>query len=276
MLKLSFSPLDFMPTLSRSLGPMSKEQEREHATDGLIALLDAADRLPGAAGLRARSYELLGVAPGAAVVDVGCGAGRAVAELNEQGLKAVGVDPDERMIAVAKARWPDADFRIAGAYDVPFADATMDGCRADKVFHELTEPERALAETRRILTPGGRIVLVGQDWDSFVIDSDDPALTRSIVHARADLVPGPRAARRYRNLLLAAGFEEVTVEVHTGVFTGPAMLPVLVGLAEGACSAAAVSRARVDGWIAEQRARAEADLMFLALPMFVAAATAPR
>ncbi|KAF5990726.1 SAM-dependent methyltransferase [Streptomyces sp. WAC00263] len=255
---------------------MSKEQEREHATDGLIALLDAADRLPGAAGLRARSYELLGVAPGAAVVDVGCGAGRAVAELNEQGLKAVGVDPDERMIAVAKARWPDADFRIAGAYDVPFADATMDGCRADKVFHELTEPERALAETRRILTPGGRIVLVGQDWDSFVIDSDDPALTRSIVHARADLVPGPRAARRYRNLLLAAGFEEVTVEVHTGVFTGPAMLPVLVGLAEGACSAAAVSRARVDGWIAEQRARAEADLMFLALPMFVAAATAPR
>jgi SAM-dependent methyltransferase len=207
---------------------------------------------------------------------VGSGAGRAVAELNEQGLKVVGVDPDERMIAVAKARWPDADFRIAGAYDLPFADATMDGCRADKVFHELAEPERALAETRRILTPGGRIVLVGQDWDSFVIDSDDPALTRSIVHARADLVPGPCAARRYRNLLLAAGFEEVTVEVHTGVFTGSAMLPVLFGLAEGAYSAGAVSRARVDVWIAEQRARAEADRMFLALPMFVAAATAPR
>jgi hypothetical protein len=32
----------------------------------------------------------------------------------------------------------------------------------------------------------------------------------------------------------------------------------------------------VDVWIAEQRARAEDDRMFLALPMFVAAATAPR
>ncbi|MFF4728753.1 methyltransferase domain-containing protein [Streptomyces mirabilis] len=209
------------------------------------------------------------------MVDVGCGAARAIAELTEHGLKAVGVDPDERMIAVAKARWPDADFRIAGAYELPFADVTMDGYRADKVFHELFEPERALAEARRILAPGGRIMLVGQDWDSFVIDSDDPALTRSVVRAPADLVPGPRTARRYRNLLLA-GFEEVTVEVHTGVFTGPAMLPVLVGLAEGACSAGAVSRARVDVWIAEQRARAEADRMFLALPMFVAAATAPR
>jgi len=256
---------------------MSKEQEKEHAADGLIALLDAADRLPGAAELRARSYELLGsAAPCAKVVDVGCGAGRAVAELNEHGLKAVGVDPDERMIAAAKARWPDADFRIAGAYDLPFEDATTDGYRADKVFHELAQPERALAEARRILAPGGRIVLVGQDWDSFVIDSDDPALTRSIVHARADLVQGPRVARRYRNLLMAAGFEEVTVEVLTGVFTGPAMLPVLVGLAEGACSAEAVGGARVDRWIAEQRARAEADRMFLALPMFVAAATAPR
>lgn len=255
---------------------MSKEQETEHAADELIALLDAADRLPGVAELRGRSYGLLGIAPGTLVVDVGCGAGRAVAELAEEGVKAVGVDPGERMIAVARERWPEAEFRVAGAYELPFSDATMDGYRADKVFHELGEPERALAEARRILVPGGRIVLVGQDWDTFVIDSDHPALTRVIVHARADLVPGPRASRRYRNLLLAAGFEEVTVEVHTGVFTGPAMTPVLVGLAEGACSAGAVSRGQADVWIAEQRDRAEADRMFLAMPMFVAAATAQR
>ncbi|MEU8149944.1 hypothetical protein [Nonomuraea sp. NPDC048901] len=56
--------------------------------------------------------------------------------------------------------------------------------------------------------PGGRIVLIGQDWDTLVIDSDDPALTRTIVHARADQVTSPRAARSYRNLLLDAGFED--------------------------------------------------------------------
>lgn len=255
---------------------MSKEQGNEHGADQLITLLDAAEQLPGASALRSRSYELMGVAPGRTAVDVGCGAGRAVAEMTEVGMRSVGVDPDERMIEVARQRWPGADLRIADAYKLPFADATVDGYRADKVFHELGEPARALDEALRILAPGGRIVLVGQDWDTYVIDSDDPALTRAVVSARADLVPGPRAARRYRNLLLEAGFTEVAVEVHTGVFTGPAMLPLVTGLAEGACSAGAVSRERVDVWISEQRIRAETDRFFLALPLFVAAGTAPR
>lgn len=112
------------------------------------------------------------------------------------------------------------------------------------------------------------------DWDTFVIDSDDPALTRTIVHARVDLTRGPRAARRCRNLRLEAGFGEVTVEVHTGAFTVPVMLPLLIGLAEGACSSSAVTRQQADAWIAEQHARASTDRLFLALPMFVAAATA--
>ncbi|MFD9030781.1 methyltransferase domain-containing protein [Streptomyces sp. NPDC059567] len=251
------------------------EQTPQPAND-LVARLDAADRLPGAELLRALSYDLLGAEPGTSVVDVGCGAGRAVAELAERGVKAVGVDPSERMIAVARGRWPEADFRIAGAYELPLPDASVDGYRADKVFHELDEPERALAEAHRVLAPGGRILLVGQDWDAFVIDSDDPALTRTIVHARADLTADPRAARRYRNLLLNSRFSDVTVEVHTGVFTGSAMLLLLTGLAEAACSTGAITREQTDNWIAEQRARAEADRLFLALPMFVAAATAPQ
>lgn len=266
-----------MPTLSRSLALMTKETEQARpSADGLIARLDAADRLPGAGELRSLSYDVLGAGPGKSVVDVGCGAGRAVAELGERGVRSVGVDPSEQMIAVARGRWPEADFRIAGAYELPLADASVDGYRADKVFHELAEPERALAEARRVLAPGGRIVLVGQDWDTFVIDSDDPALTRTIVHARAALTAGPRAARRYRNLLLDAGFDDVTVEVHTGVFTGPATLPLLTGLAERARSTGAITRHQTDAWTAEQRARAETDRLFLALPMFMAAATAPR
>ncbi|MFE1551484.1 methyltransferase domain-containing protein [Streptomyces sp. NPDC058718] len=243
--------------------------------DDLIALLDAADRLPGAEELRSRSYDLLDAAPRTSVVvDVGCGAGRAVAELAEREVKAVGVDLSERMIAVARGRWPGADFRPAGAYELPLREGSVDGYRADKLFHELAEPERALAEARRVLKPGGRIVLVGQDWDTLVVDSDDPALTRTIVHGRADLVAAPRAARQYRNLLLDAGFGDVTVEVRTGVFTGPAMLPMITGLAEAACSSGAVTRRQADHWIAEQQARTEADRFFVALPVFMAAATA--
>ncbi|MFF2820365.1 hypothetical protein ACFVT9_33165 [Kitasatospora cineracea] len=93
------------------------------------------------------------------------------------------------------------------------------------------------------------------------------------MHARAELTAGPHTGRRYRNLLLDARFGDVTVEVHTGVFTGPATVPLLTGPAEGACSTGAVTRGRTDGWIAEQRARAGTDRLFLALPVLVAAAT---
>ena len=260
------------------LPPMSKNHEAvdEHRdTQALLAVLDAADRLPGTDHLRGRSYALLDLAPGDTVVDVGCGGGRAVAELADQGAHAVGVDPDPQMLAAARHRWPAAAFRAATADDLPFTDASVHGYRADKVFHLLAEPQRAVAEARRVLRPGGRIVLVGQDWDAIMIDSDDPALTRALVHARADLLSAPRAARHFRQLLLDAGFEDVTVEAHTLVFTDPTMLPLATRLAEPVRASGAITHDRADAWLSEQRRRAETDRFLIALPFFVAAASAP-
>jgi SAM-dependent methyltransferase len=240
--------------------------------EALIHLLDATEALPGAAALRRRSFELLSLPKGASVVDVGCGTGRAAAELAECDARPVGVDRSEEMIAEARRRWPQLDLRVGDAYRLPLADASVGGYRADKVFHELADPDRALAEAARVLAPDGRAVLVGQDWDAFVVDADDQALTRTIVHARADTITSPWAARRYRNLLLAAGFRDPTVEVHTAVLTDPAMLPILLGLSAAALAAGAITSDQADAWAQEQRARARDGRMFLAIPLFVAAA----
>ncbi|MBE8525729.1 methyltransferase domain-containing protein [Amycolatopsis sp. H6(2020)] len=223
----------------------------------LLTLLDALDDRPQAVDLRERTYQALGDV----VVDVGCGGGRAIGELAARGVRAIGVDADPAMIEVAAARWPDGEFHVADAGALPLGDGSVTGYRADKVLHVLPDPALAVAEARRVLAPGGRAVLTGQDWDTIVIDSGDPARTRSIVHTRADGMPHPRIARRYRNLLLDNGFTDVTVEVHTLVWTDAAALPVLANLGgDGA-------------WLAEQAARARDDRLFVAVPIFLATGT---
>jgi ubiquinone/menaquinone biosynthesis C-methylase UbiE len=243
--------------------------------EALIPQLDAVDESPGAAALRARSYELLRAVRGALVVDVGCGAGRAVAELADQRVRVIGIDVNDQMIALARERWPYGEFRVGDAYALPLGNGEAAGYRADKVIHALADPGRALAEAGRVLASGGRVVLCGQDWDTFVIDSSDPELTRTIVRKRADQVASPRAARQYRNLLLDAGFRDATVEVHTGVFTDGSFLPVLTRLAEVCCEHGVIAGAQADAWIAEQRERVQAGRLFAAVPFFMAAATRP-
>jgi SAM-dependent methyltransferase len=239
-----------MSTLSRSIGDMSN----------LLAVLDAVDATPMAVALRARSYEVLGDLTGRTALDAGCGAGRAVAELSDRGAHAIGVDQDPEMIAVARERWPAGEFHVGDVCDLPIETGSVWGYRADKVLHALDDPARAVSEARRVVAPGGRAVLVGQDWDATVIDSDDPEATRRLVHAKADSLPSPRAARRYRGLLLDAGFTDPLVEVHTGVFTDDTALALLQRITD-------------DGsWLAEQAERARRDRIFVAVPLFLVTA----
>jgi ubiquinone/menaquinone biosynthesis C-methylase UbiE len=227
------------------------------AMSKLLTMLDAFDELPQVRNLREHTYEALGDT----MVDVGCGSGRAIGELAARGVRAIGVDLDPAMIEVAVERWPAGEFHVADATALPLDDGSVTGYRADKILHALAEPEQAVAEARRVLTPHGRAVLIGQDWDTLVIDSDDPELTRSLVHARADRMPHPRIARRYRNLLLDNGFTDVTVEVHTIVWTDAACLPTLANIGgEGP-------------WLDDQAARARDDRLFVAIPIFVASGT---
>ncbi|ONI81704.1 SAM-dependent methyltransferase [Actinosynnema sp. ALI-1.44] len=226
----------------------------------LLAALDAGDARPDSIALRARSYELLGDLTGRTVVDVGCGGGRAVAELAGRGATAIGIDRDAEMIAVARERWPGNEFQVGDAHDLRLETGSVTGYRADKVLHTLDDPARAVAEARRVLAPGGRIVLLGPDWDTIVVDSDDPETTRRLIHAKADTFPSPRVARKYRNLLLDAGFTDPIVEVHTGVFTDETALALLGRITQH------------ESWLAEQAERGRANRVFVAVPMFLVAA----
>ncbi len=226
----------------------------------MYSRLEAADALPQFTAIRRRTYELLRPYRGK-VLDLGCGTGRAVAELIADGADAVGLDPDEGALAIARERRPALDIRPGVADALPFTDGELDGYRADRVLHLVPDPPGAVAEARRVLAPGGRIVLSGRDWYGVMIDADDGDLTRRLVQARADTVPHPRIARHYRTLLVDAGFADPEVEVQTAIFSGPEALPMLAVYDTG-------------GWLDEQRRRAAAGRMMVAVPFFIASATA--
>lgn len=242
-------------------------------SDDLLQRLDHFDQRPQARALRARIQDLLRVEAGDTVVDVGCGAGTAVGELNTEGVRAVGVDVDPNMLRVARTRHPEAVFHRADVHDLPLVDGQVRGYRAEKLFHAIAEPERALAEAHRVVAPGGRIVLTGQDWEALAVASDDPILSRDIVHAAADAMTAPRAPRHQPELLRAAGFTEVEVGGELFVFTQEPVVSLLAQVGARAGKAGAIPHERVRGWVAEQRSRAERGALYVAVPYVVVAAS---
>ncbi|HTJ36321.1 MAG TPA: class I SAM-dependent methyltransferase [Dactylosporangium sp.] len=109
--------------------------------------------------LAPRFADLAGVAAGARVLDVGCGAGALTAELVARlGPDAVSaVDPSEPFVAAARDRLPGVDVRLSPAEHLPFPDDTFDAALAQLVVHFMADPVAGLHEMARVTRPGGTV-----------------------------------------------------------------------------------------------------------------------
>jgi ubiquinone/menaquinone biosynthesis C-methylase UbiE len=147
---------------------------------------------------------------GERLLDVGCGTGTLLAAVAAAVPDAAcaGIDLSARMLGVARAKLPPATALVAGSADrLPFADGAFTAVVSTSALHYFPDPVAALAEMRRVLAPGGRLVLT--DW------CDDYLACRACV-AALRLVGRP-VARVYGRaacgrMLAAAGFAGVGVE----------------------------------------------------------------
>jgi ubiquinone/menaquinone biosynthesis C-methylase UbiE len=99
------------------------------------------------------------------LLDVGCGTGALLHTLSatHPAAQLFGVDPVPEMLAVARRRLsPSVELREAWAEQLPFAEARFDVVVSCNVFHYIHEPFAALREMRRVLRPGGELVIT--DW----------------------------------------------------------------------------------------------------------------
>lgn len=251
------------------------EVDTSGQVDLMLAYLDLFENLPGMDDVRAESYVALGPVAGRRVVDVGCGTGKAVAELLAAGAVATGIEPSESFVTIAEERYPGLDIAVGRAESLPFEDQSIDLLRSERVFMHIADTAEALAEYRRVLVPGGGVVLIDLDADMWAIDADDAEVTARMMLGFKDTLTNPQIGRRYRSSLLDAGFENVEVSLRVLAYHDfNQVAGVLAGVAMVA-SGGRVTQAEADAWLAEQMERSERDRFFIIAPLFVATAIAP-
>ena len=102
------------------------------------------------------------VMPGDKVLDLGCGNGRFFELLKDKDVNYIGVDFSEKLIEIAKEKYPKIKFQVADALNLPFPNNYFDKIYSIAVLHHIPSQEfrmQFLKEVRRILKPNGFLIL---------------------------------------------------------------------------------------------------------------------
>lgn len=169
---------------------------------------------PDAVAQRAAIRRALALWPAARVLDIGCGPGFLANEMAEDvgpGGSVDGIDVSESMIAIARRRQPAAGsaplrLQLGEARALPFADARFEVVVSTQVFEYIEDVAAAVAEARRVLRLGGRLLLLDTDWDSVVWYSRAPGRMRRVLAAWDAHAADPHLPRTLAGHLREAGF----------------------------------------------------------------------
>jgi len=102
--------------------------------------------------------ELVAIAPGERVLDLGCGTGHLTAKIADLGAEVIGLDSSPSMIAQARQNYPKLKFILADARDFSF-ETPFDVVFSNAALHWIPEADRVVACVVRSLKPGGRFGL---------------------------------------------------------------------------------------------------------------------
>ncbi len=160
---------------------------------------------------RNAAYLLPHLKPGMSLLDIGCGPGSitvGLAEAVSPG-RTVGVDMSEMALERARADaassgLTDIEYLAADAYELPFPDGSFDAVHLHQVLQHLSDPERAMQEALRVMTPGGVIGITEVDWDTATFWPRPPETDRFLeIYDAVALHNGgdPDMGRRVRSML---------------------------------------------------------------------------
>lgn len=137
-------------------------EARRRSSLNFFESLSDADPAPGE-GTEPLAEGLLRLFPPLVLADLGCGRGELTARLAAGGHRVTGVDNSPRRIEEAKvlAAFPGGpDFILADMDATGLPDGSQDGVILSQSLHHASDPLRVLMEGRRILKPGGSLLII--------------------------------------------------------------------------------------------------------------------
>ena len=174
---------------------------------------------PDVVAQRERFLEALALQPGERVLDVGVGPGllaHAMATRVGETGHVAGIDLSEPMLALSRRRcegqaW--TEFQVGDAAKLPFPDRSFHAVVSTQVYEYVPDLDGALAEARRVLAPGGRLLILDTDWDSVVWSTADRARMRRVLAVWDEHLHDPHLPTRLGPRLEATGFRVERREV---------------------------------------------------------------
>lgn len=163
--------------------------------------------------------------PGERLLDLACGTGVVARLGTEHGLRCTGVDLSPDMLARARELAPDLELIHADAADLPLPDHAYDVVVCQQGLQFMPDPAAAVREMRRVLVPGGRLLVAV--WRDVTFSPGFAAyvemLDRHLGAEASAVLRGPFSmgdAEVVRALLTSAGFQRphVSVEILTARF----------------------------------------------------------
>ena len=209
--------------------------DRTKDPDFFVRFMDEAQKPPAIQASMRLMLERIALAPGEAVLDIGCGPGTDVFDMVElvgPAGRLVGLDASEVMIAEARRRTKELHvpitFEVGEVQALPFPDGTFDVCRAERLLEHLPDAERALTEMVRVTRPGGRILVFDFDWDTLIIDHPDRETTRTMVLSYSDSIRNGWIGRQLPRLFKEQHVEVLSIDL-VQVFVHYALAELFLG-----------------------------------------------
>jgi SAM-dependent methyltransferase len=220
-----------------------------------VRALEAFDDIPQLQELKRIARDM--IKPGSSVLDVGCGFGLETVRLARivgQGGRIAGIDKSADFIAEAKRRAATAglaiDYRAGEAQALPYADASFDNVRAERLLIYLKDWEEAVAEMKRVAKPDASLAFIEPEFGTTTINLPDRALVRRAIAHEADTavvvswLPG-----QLYYALSDLGLRDVTVATRVVILPQDLAAIYFADVGRNAAKDGAISEAELSAWL---------------------------